>query len=123
MYIQTYIHIQAPYTYMHTYTCTLIYTNIHTFTYMHRHIHIQITNARIHTYISIHRCTRTHDYAHVHAIVMQLKIVLMHECKRTCGHVNNHMHTDIMHVHVHTYMLTNMCMLSLSLSVPYTCSH
>ena len=30
--------------------------------------------ACIYTYISIHRCTFTHDYAHVHAIVkMQLK--------------------------------------------------
>ena len=122
MYIQTYIHIQAPYTYMHTYTCTLIYTNIHTFTYMHRHIHIQITNARIHTYISIHRCTRTHDYAHLHAIVkMQLKIVMTHAHKCTCEQPHAHRRAcPHAHIYAHTYVyalpLSPICMLSLVMS-------
>ena len=68
VYIYLYVHIDTYiYTYtspiyiynMHIYICTHIYTNIHTFTYIHRHIHIHITNACIHTYISIHRCTHT----------------------------------------------------------------
>ena len=44
----------------HTYI-HIIYTDIYTYTsQMHGFTH---------TYISIHRCTRTHDYAHVHAML------------------------------------------------------
>ena len=56
-------------------------------------MHIHITNARIHTYISIHRCTHTHDYAHMHAIVkMQLKAVLTNARKCTCEQPHAHRH-------------------------------
>ena len=82
-----------------------------TITYIYRHIHIHITNARIHTYISIHRCTRAHDYAHVHAIVkMQLKIVMTHAHKCACEQPHAHRHACPRH----PYMHTDMCMLSVS---------
>ena len=58
----------------------------------------------------------THDYAHVHAIVkMQLKFSI-HALKSTCEQP----HANRMHVHMHTYMHTSICVLSLSL--PYACS-
>ena len=59
-------------------------------------------------YISIHRCTRTHDYAHVHAIVkMQLKIVMTHAHKCTCEQPHAHRHACPRHAYMHT----DICML------------
>ena len=113
------------YIHIHIYIPIHIHTHIdinmhHTFTYIHRYIHIHITNARINTYISIHRCTRTHDYAHVHAIVkMQLKIVLTHARKCTCEQPHAHRHAcPRSHIYAHTYVhaLSPICMLSVVMS-------
>ena len=97
---------------------------MHTFTHIHRHIHIHITHARIHTYITIHRCTRANDFAHVHAIVkMQLKIVLIHAYKCTCEQTHAYRHAcPRAHIYAHTHMyalplsLSPTCMFSLVMS-------
>ena len=95
---------------------------MHRFTHIHRHIHIHITYARIHTYISINRCTRAHDFAHVHAIVkMQLKIVLVHAYKRTREQTHAYRHTCLRaqiyaDTHMYAVPLSPICMLSLVMS-------
>ena len=83
---------------------------------------MHITNACIHTYVGIHRCTRTHDYVHVDAIVkMQLKIVLTHarKCTYEQPHANRHA-CPRAHIYAHTYVyalpLSPICMLSLVMS-------
>ena len=112
---QIYIHI---YTHIYIYIHTYIQTYIHIFTYIHRYIHMHITNACIHTYVGIHRCTRTHDYVHVDAIVkMQLKIVLTHarKCSYEQPHANRHA-CPRAHIYVYALPLSPICMLSLVMS-------
>ena len=88
---------------------------MYTYTYIHSHIYTDIythiTHAHIHTYISIHRCTCAHDYAHVHAIVkMQSK---MHAHKCLCEQPHAHIYA---HTNMYALLLSPICMLFLVMS-------
>lgn len=92
-------HMHAHYTRTHTYRCTHIHMDGHTYIYKHMQTHNAHTETHALTCTQTHICTHIHPHAQVH--------ICTHGYTHT--HIQTHMHRDKhstrTHIHTHTRLL------------------